>query len=171
MDDKKIILNPSLVGKNAFVKILFVNKQIIKQKGQLDSVRVYEIIERLNKSYDGFFQIELSLKNLICQILAINNIQTDYKDEDQLRNLYYGIINQIQSINFIYEVDQQLRIDKCETIVRARDFLGVVAASALGNFKNVNHINIEEEVKIMLKPLADLIEKKKRNKVFKSFKI
>jgi len=55
--------------------------------------------------------------------------------------------------------------------VRARDFLGVVAAQSLGNFKNVNHINIEEEVKIMLKPLADLIEKKKRNKVFKSFKI
>jgi hypothetical protein len=77
MDDKKIILNPSLVGKNAFVKILFVNKQIIKQKDQLDSVRVYEIIERLNKSYDGFFQIELSLKNIITQILAINNIQND----------------------------------------------------------------------------------------------
>ena len=55
--------------------------------------------------------------------------------------------------------------------MRARDFLGVVAAQSLGNFKNVNHINIEEEVKIMLKPLADLIEKKKRNKVFKSFKI
>lgn len=56
-------------------------------------------------------------------------------------------------------------------MVRAKDFLGVVAAQSLGNFKNVNHINIEEEVKLMLKPLAELIEKKKRNKNFKSFKI
>jgi hypothetical protein len=52
-------------------------------------------------------------------------------------------------------------------IVRAQDAIGSVAAQALGSFKNVNQINIEDEVKIMLKPLYDLIEKKKRNKVYK----
>jgi hypothetical protein len=34
MDDKKIILNPIFVAKDVFVKIIFVNQQLIKQKDQ-----------------------------------------------------------------------------------------------------------------------------------------
>ena len=168
MDDIKITLNPCLLGKNVFVKILFVNQQIIKNKEQQDKVRVHQIIERMRKSYKGGFEVELSLKNIICQILATNNnIISNLKGEDLDKNLYDTIIKQVKSITFVYEVDQQQRIDKNEVIVRAQDAIGSVAAQALGSFKNVNQINIEDEVKIMLKPLYDLIEKKKRNKVYK----
>lgn len=66
MDEKKITLNPCLLGKNVFVKILFVNQQLIKNKDQQDQVRVHQIIERMRKSYKGGFEVELSLKNIIC---------------------------------------------------------------------------------------------------------
>jgi hypothetical protein len=52
-------------------------------------------------------------------------------------------------------------------IVKANEAIGSVAAQALGSFKNVNQICIEDEIKMMLKPLSDLLEKRKRNKVFK----
>ena len=89
------------------------------------------------------------------------------REDDFERNLYDNIIKQISSITFVYEVDQKLRIDSNEVIVRAQEAIGSVAAQALGSFKNVNQISIEDEIKIMLKPLSDLLEKRKRNKVFK----
>ena len=168
MDDKKIILNPIFVAKDVFVKIIYVNQQLIKQNDQQEFQRVHQIIERMKKSYRGGFEVELSLKNIVCQILAANNNHImNIREDDFERNLYDNIIKQISSITFVYEVDQKLRIDSNEVIVRAQEAIGSVAAQALGSFKNVNQISIEDEIKIMLKPLSDLLEKRKRNKVFK----
>lgn len=112
MDDKKITLNPIFVAKDVFVKIIYVNQQLIKQKDQQEFQRVHQIIERMKKSYRGGFEVELSLKNIVCQILAANNNHImNIREDDFERNLYDHIIKQISSITFVYEVDQKLRID------------------------------------------------------------
>lgn len=146
------------VSKEVSLKVILFNKnqlqlqQQVQQEEQATSIKVPQMILRMDKNDYGQFETSVSLKAVVKALYAGKSLSKG--DSDAAKQLHDNLKQNLKCLHFVFETDGKcLRTDRYWSVKQTANCLGPVAAHALGGLQQVNERNVESEVQEMLKPL------------------
>ena len=154
LSDVTIPFSISDCSKDVSLKIILFNKNQMAQlqDEQPASIKIPQMIVRMNKNSCGQFEATVSLKAIVKALYAskTSGKKGNHEEErecDYERQMYESLMQSLKSIHFVFETDNKcIRTDRFWSVKQTTNCLGPVAFHALGGLKQVNERNVESEV-------------------------